>query len=319
MYQKNLSSIKWLATLRGMFVLLVFASHELTSIVNRDILLAVGKIGVAGFFLISGYLAKTSIEKRNIKQFLFNRFVRLYPVYWIILLLSVFTSIITHDRIWSVSEILANMTFFHQYMGFNNIIGSSWMLSIMVIFFVSIVLIVKKTSKAGLLFLIFAIGAIICAYLRFHFLKPFPTAIFLMTCMGIFGFDYHKYGFCKKNILNLFLFEIILAISAYLSYQDKILFYEIAYNGAFLFFFLFSGKNIGIGIFDKLGQLGFTFFLGAEIPSALLIYFFPSLKSNFGFFLTIHFALCILFSWFVTKFIETPIIQGAKELEKRIK
>ena len=319
MINQNSSSIKWLATLRGIFVLLVFVSHELTPIVNKDILLAVGKIGVAGFFLISGYLAKTSIEKRNIKQFLFNRFVRLYPVYWILLLLSVFTSIITHDRIWSVYEILANMTFFHQYMGFENIIGSSWMLSIMVIFFVSIVLIVKKTSKADLLFLIFAIGAVVCGYLRFHFLKPFPTAIFLMTCMGIFGFHYHKYGFCKKNIFNLILFEITLAISAYLSYQDKILFYEIAYNGAFLLFFLFSVKNIGMGIFDKLGQLGFTFFLGAGIPSALWIYAFPSLKLNFGLFFIIHFVLCILFSWFVTKFIENPIIQRAKELEKRIK
>lgn len=318
MVNQNLPSIKWLATLRGIFVLLVFISHEFSPI-NENVMEAVGKIGVAGFFLISGYLVKTSIEKRSIKQFLFNRFVRLYPVYWILLLLSVFISIITHNRCMSVSEILANMTLFHQYMGVQYIIGPSWMLSIMVIFFVSIVLVVKKTSKTDLLFLIFAIGAVICGYIRFHFHKPFPTAIFLMTCMGIFGFYYHKYGLCKKNIFNLILFEIVLAISAYLSYQDKILFYEIAYNGAFLLFFLFSGKNIGLGIFEKLGELGFTFFLGAGIPSALLIYFFPSLKFNFGLFFIIHFALCILLSWLVTKFIENPIIQRAKELEKRIK
>lgn len=312
------NSIKWIASLRGLFVLFVFISHEFNSILDKSILLAIGKIGVAGFFLISGYLAMTSIEKRNSKQFLFNRFIRLYPTYWILLLMTIITAILTHQHLWSAKEILANMTFFHQYIGFNNIIGSSWMLSIMVVFFASLVLAAKK-NKVGYFFVLFSIGAIVCGFLRYYFQKPFPTAIFLMSCMGFLGYFYHKHRFCTKNLHKLVIFEIVLAISGYLSYQQMLLFYEVAYNGAFLLFFIFSQRNLSITIFNKLGKLGFTFFLGAGIPGVALSYTFPILKSHSVIFIITHFALCIIFSYLVTRFIEEPIIQSSKQLEKKFK
>lgn len=310
--------IRWLATLRGIFVLLVFISHQFTSVLGKEVLLSIGKVGVAGFFLISGYLAMTSIERRNIKQFLFNRFVRLYPVYWILLFLMVASTVFTHGRMWNVKEVVANMTFFHQYMGIDNIIGASWMLSIMVIFFVSLVLILKKTTRVQLLYFFFAVGAIVCGFMRFYFQKPFPTAIFLMTCMGFFGYFYHKYDICRKNVWNIIVFEVSLLVSGYLSYQEMLPYYEISYNGALVLFFLFCRRNIGIRAFDKLGQLGFTFFLGAGIPKVLLSYYFPLLRENFWLFLLIHFAVCIVFSFLVTKFVENPIVQGAKKLEWRL-
>lgn len=308
-------SIKWIASLRGLFVLLVFFSHELTAIVDRDILLAIGKIGVAGFFLMSGYLAKTSIESRNVKQFLLNRFVRLYPVYWILLFLMVFSALLTHHHVWSVKETLANMTFFHQYMGIENMIGASWMLSIMVIFFVSIVFAVKK-NNVNHIYICFALGAIVCGCMRFYFQKPFPTAIFLMSCMGFLGFFYHKYGVCKKCICYLLLFEAVLLVSGCFSYENKIQFYEIAYNGAFLLFFLFDKKNVNVPVLGKLGTLGFTFFLGADIPVYWMHYIMPMLKECFALFFTIHFILCVVFSYLVTKYIEKPFIRRMKNAEK---
>ena len=144
--KENNNMIKWISSLRGFFVLFVFISH-FAFMVDKNILFTIGKIGVAGFFLISGYLAYISIQQRSFKQFLFNRFVRLYPIYWFLILLSLLVNGIAHQNDWNYKVILANLTFFHQYLGFENIIGASWMLSIMVIFFAAIAIAGKKHEK----------------------------------------------------------------------------------------------------------------------------------------------------------------------------
>ena len=126
-------SMNWIASLRGLLVLFVFVSHYVSPI-GEKALFTIGKIGVAGFFLISGFLAMDSVRKRSVPQFLFNRFVRLYPVYWILALLTFLTDFLTHQREWSCKELLANLTFFHQYLGIDGMIGASWMLSIIPVF-----------------------------------------------------------------------------------------------------------------------------------------------------------------------------------------
>ena len=80
--------IQWISSLRGLLVLLVFISHLELSFISKDVLFVIGRIGVVGFFLISGYLALTSVQKRTTKQFYFNRFLRIYPMFWILLLIT---------------------------------------------------------------------------------------------------------------------------------------------------------------------------------------------------------------------------------------
>lgn len=84
----NSNYLVWLSSLRGLLVLLVFLSHQTILPLTRDLLFCLGKIGVAGFFIMSGYLVKASIERRNLKQFALNRFLRLYPVYWVLLIMK---------------------------------------------------------------------------------------------------------------------------------------------------------------------------------------------------------------------------------------
>lgn len=84
--------IQWISSLRGLLVLLVFISHLELSFISTDLLFVIGRIGVVGFFLISGYLALISVQKRTTKEFYFNRFLRIYPMFWILLLITYFLS-----------------------------------------------------------------------------------------------------------------------------------------------------------------------------------------------------------------------------------
>jgi peptidoglycan/LPS O-acetylase OafA/YrhL len=132
-------SIEWIASLRGVLVFLVFFSHQTELPVPKDAMFILGRIGVAGFFLVSGYLAVTSLQRRTAKQFLFNRFLRLYPIFWLILVLSYLLS--PHC---GLKELLWNATLFEEFVGYEAFLGASWMLPIMVVFFLLLTLITKR-------------------------------------------------------------------------------------------------------------------------------------------------------------------------------
>ena len=151
---------------------LVFFSHLTVLPLHKDLLFIIGRIGVAGFFLISGYLAVTSLERRRIKQCLFNRFMRLYPVYWILLLMTFFLTE-GHDG----KELTWNMTLFEEFVGYEAMIGASWMLPIMVVFFVLLTALKKMKSKINWLYYATCAGSLAIGTLRYWTGKPFPTAL----------------------------------------------------------------------------------------------------------------------------------------------
>ena len=125
------SKIEWLASLRGLAAFLVFVSHLNNISVNSQVLFIIGRMGVVAFFLITGYLTLGSRYKRNRKQYALNRFIRLYPVYWLLLII---TYIFRTNEI-SYIRLLANMTFFEEFVGFDTILGASWMMPIQVSFY----------------------------------------------------------------------------------------------------------------------------------------------------------------------------------------
>lgn len=138
------SSIEWIASLRGILVFFVFLSHQTRLPVPKDVMFILGRIGVAGFFLISGYLAVMSLQRRSAKQFVLNRFLRLYPIYWLILLLSYL--LFPHC---GLKELLWNFTMFEEFVGYETFLGASWMLPIMVMFFLLLTLITKRFISWG--------------------------------------------------------------------------------------------------------------------------------------------------------------------------
>lgn len=315
----NDKNIYFISTLRGFAALLVFISH-LHIVAPTDVMFIIGRIGVTLFFLISGYLSFESIKKRSLKQYFFNRFIRMYPVYWVILIISWF--VYDFGQL-SIIKLIANATLFQEFLGFDNIIGASWMMPIQIIFYIIVGFLgVKIVSTKNLLLtqVIFAAFSVILGVLRFYSNKPFPTAFALLIMIGFIGvslYFYQKGKLCKRDLIWMVLvFELALLIGSILSYENWYA-YLIAYNFGIVSFLGASKKNLSIWVFNRLGEIGFAFFLGPG-----LIYAFLSKAGLCGTteYMTII-DCCILlisallFSIAVTFLIEKPLFRKAKKIE----
>jgi len=90
-----------------------------------------GKFGVASFFLTSGFVIPFSLERSNsVKRFWINRFFRLYPLYWLSLLLLVVLYFAGAPNVFDpnfvshmVRNLLVNITMLQQFVGIPNAEG----------------------------------------------------------------------------------------------------------------------------------------------------------------------------------------------------
>lgn len=314
--QAHREGIRWISSLRGLLVFLVFFSHLTVLPINKDLLFIIGRIGVAGFFLISGYLAVISLERRNVKQYLLNRFLRIYPIYWILLLMTFFLN----DN-HTIKELLWNFTLFEEFVGYEAMIGSAWMLPIMVIFFILLLLVKYHQDKTNLLFYILCLGSLLIGLLRYITAKPFPTALCLLMCVGFIGYMQKKCrNIADKPLLkNIAVFEVTLAIASALSYAEKVYWYLIAYNLGFALYFVFQKFDLRCKPFEKLGEQGFTFFLGAVIPICFISKFYIDIYNWNCYIISItQFILAFIFSYVITRWCEKPLLAWGKNIEKQL-
>ena len=112
---------------------------------------------------------------------------------------------------------------------------------------------------------------------------------------------------------------MLLVACSYLSYGDRVVFYFIAYNLGFVMYFVFKHWNVSIRAFDKLGEQGFTFFLGAGIPILACVKLFPAIANwEWYYYVSLQFFLTFLFSYILTRYCEKPMLRLGKEMEKKI-
>lgn len=237
-----MSRAEWISTLRGLAALLVFISH-LKIDVSSEFLFIIGRVGVVLFFLMTGYLTYSSRTRRNTKQYAFNRFIRMYPVYWALLIIGYPILALTGV---SFVGFLLNFTLFEEFLGVDTVLGASWMMPIQVCFFViAAVLGVKCFSKKGStsMIILMCMVAIISGVLWNITGKPFPTAFPLLIMVAFLSVSYYQYSRgiveLKTIILQLLIFEVGLVIGVHLSY-DNWLSYLIAYNIGGVMFILAS-------------------------------------------------------------------------------
>lgn len=205
--KKNLS----LTGIRGIAVLLVFTAH--TPI--RHLIGDFGQEAVYIFFFLSAYLLTISLEKQTLKTYFTKRFWRIYPLYFIVVLV---VGVLQHFK---VKDLMLNLVFLQQING-NFIIDVSWSLIIEVQLYLLlpfIVWILKKYEiKALLIIVIF-------------------TYSFRIINIGLY-IEHVQNGSMKVLFGNIIEVLDIFAISSYLAiHRNKIKSFDIL-NKLFIQIFL---------------------------------------------------------------------------------
>jgi peptidoglycan/LPS O-acetylase OafA/YrhL len=244
-----------------------------------------GYLGVNIFYIISGFVIALSIKDRSLVKFFISRVSRLYPVYWICVLLT-FTIIISFGAprfTASLSQFIFNLTMFQNYMGVENIDGVYWSLFVEVKFYIFVVgfyLFLNKIKQIKLDYLIYFWTLLSIVYLFFNdfFILKLFNYFFILNwssyfIAGMLFYQIFKHGMFLKYLIILL---CVLSISIYYAILriDNL---EITYNTSFspyiigsviiVFYVLMllvstnKLKRINFPKFAKLGVLTYPLYL----------------------------------------------------------
>jgi peptidoglycan/LPS O-acetylase OafA/YrhL len=262
---------------------MIFLSKSDIFVTSQTLLLS--QLAIQSFFIISGFLIFMSYENSSdVKSFLTKRFKRIYPGYFLIILLCTFLGILhSHnsfglDLIYSAIKYLVWNLLFLNFLQptilgvFSNnpidaINGALWTLKIEVIFYLSVPIIVffLKKHNSALVFIFLYIFSLIYSLLikNLIFLGYLDSASQLahqfpaqVTYFSVGGALFYYYELFKKYIL------LILSVSIFLLFFKQ-----------WHFFYLFQPLILGcfivtlasiipyLGNFCKYGDLSYGVYI----------------------------------------------------------
>ncbi|WP_286778862.1 MULTISPECIES: acyltransferase family protein [Sphingobacterium] len=118
-----------------------------------------GYLGVDLFFIISGFVIAFSIKHLSLRKFCYSRFKRLYPMYWICLMLTFIVSYFWGAPRYHVTftQLLANLTMVQKLWGQGDIDGAYWSLYVELKFYliIALFLILNRFKKISLDYLVY--------------------------------------------------------------------------------------------------------------------------------------------------------------------
>ena len=107
-----------------------------------------GNFGVQFFFILSGFVITLGRPDRTPGEFLKNRVVRLYPVYWVAVFLTAAATLAVEPERWF--DALVNLTMFQQAFGVAHIDGAYWSLFVELKFYGLFTLVLLFRARAHL-------------------------------------------------------------------------------------------------------------------------------------------------------------------------
>ncbi len=153
-----------------------------------------GNLGVQLFFIISGFVIVQSLHGKTLRQFATGRFIRLFPLFWILCTLTyLITRVVPHTEHLQFIEYVSSMTMlgdkFNGYAGFGSLVDPSyWTLSVELIFYTGIGLFAYLFSYKNIRYFFAALVAFSMIVFTWHIYQNFYIRLALVQHISYFAF-----------------------------------------------------------------------------------------------------------------------------------
>ena len=299
-----------------------------------------GGTGVDLFFIISGFvISLTLANTRSWKDFLVNRFSRLFPTYWAIVCFTTIIRILNGDSI-TVSRFLTNLTMVQRLFKVDDIDWVYWTLYVELFFYAFMLLLfVSKTYKyveiIGFSFLIlitlFHIPFVSENYPKYYRELNFKFPLVVYFPMFFSGILFYKMYFEKQTLLRYLLILMCFAIEISIFKVDiRPVFNLSKLEYSVMLFIWFSLFTLYIN--NKLGFLAnkVTLFLGAISFSIYLVHQYLGLYIVLPLFgnklllppvigISIAVIFICLLSYIIMRYVEKPSMNFVRNKYKMYK
>lgn len=345
----------FLDALRGVAALSVFAQHLMDFYIKEVRLpespaleasvqnyLNFGRFGVVLFFLLSGYLIPQSLlasktdKGSTLQRFAIRRAFRIYPAFWVCMLVACAANWVYYDRAISLREVVLNATMLPSLFHTKPILGLYWTLAVELMFYIMCAGLYSFNSK--LISDARASGLICCAlagacalpillnnnfgthlpeqYLSLHF-----SALFLGNTLRI---QIHKASNATIAItLPMFLIASAIASGALQDHTSKL--NTLGGNGFFhgdvlaiiLFVFALKVPARWPSSLTEAGLVSYSMYL-LHWPVTTLTALIPTLGTNPALHVCSTVLITLLLSWLTFNGIERPFMDFSKFLVNKL-
>lgn len=326
-----------LDALRGIASLMVVIFHYTFDRGEGTFCLSIGCVAVDLFFIISGFVILLTIEKiTNWREFLLNRFSRLYPAYWVCVSITALVMVLAYNYgflantdVNLITVYLTNLTMVQAYFNISNIDGSYWTLIVELLFYIYILFFILFNKKhlieiVGVFFLILSflnryfIDDLLANENIFQITNKIPLLIYFPLFYS--GILFYNMKFIKKTTLRwlllivsytiqLFIFNRLYNDSSALSFE----LYLCTLTTIYLLFILFIYNKLSF-IVNKitlwLGSISYVLYLIHQFIGVNVIIPFLTnhLKLNIWLAIPMTMVIIMAISYIIMKYIEKPCL-----------
>jgi len=320
----------YLDALRGIAAMIVVLHHFLF-IYNNEFghqfktpqIFEHGYFGVELFFLISGFVIFYTLSKTDsIKDFLLKRAIRLYPTFWICLIIT-FSLIhvfpLSPSRNTTIKEALFSLTMFNGLFKIKSVDPSYWTLLVEWFFYLmlAVVMQVFKNRKNGFYFFLWTWLALILVY-NYVYKVPFTGAIFNLRYGSFFvsGICFYHIYVTKEMVFKYWLLLVFSFVVGLLALSD-LNYANIAISIVYLVFLLaihFKFQFLSGKIFIFFGEISYALYLVHQNVGFIIMQKLEHLGIINIWKVIIALAIVIALATFITRSLEKPISVKLKKL-----